>query len=367
MKIGIITQPLHTNYGGILQNYALQLVLKRMGHEPITLRESFNSFVLTTSHINFFLHWFKAFMNFLLMRIMNKECSFPKTRRRLIKSMEVTESFIKKNIKFTPSQEFIYPEDVVKLGIQVLIVGSDQVWRPSYERHLLRHQFLGFAENLEIRRIAYAASFGSDIWEYTDKEEQESRRLVKKFDAVSVREYDGLAICKTHWGIDAQWVLDPVMLLTRQDYENLIQKVPVSCEKFVFAYIVSEVEETKYLAQEIALHLGCYVRYMYARAGNDKQSVEQWIANFRDSIWVITDSFHGAVFSLLFEKQFLCFVNHTTGNSRMNSIKRLTGLDDRFIEGKVEMPKKEINYNAIMTRIDAMRKYSLNYLTKVLE
>ena len=94
------------------------------------------------------------------------------------------------------------------------IVGSDQVWRPSYNQHL-EQAFLNFTENWKnVKRIAYAASFGVDNWEFTKKQTKECKRLVQKFDFVSVREDTAVNLCKEHLGIEATHVLDPTLLLS---------------------------------------------------------------------------------------------------------------------------------------------------------
>lgn len=366
MKIGIITQPLHTNYGGILQNFALQVVLKQLGHTPITLRESFDADALIASPITYHLRWAKSMIMWLVKSILGINGVKPVRRSVALKSINIMDDFIKKNIECTRAKELLEPKDVINNNIQAIVVGSDQVWRPKFEKHIMRHQFLGFAKDLNIKKISYAASFGTDEWEYTDVETEESNRLIKNFDSISVREYQGVDMCKKYWGIDAEWVLDPVMLLDKDFYSNLCRTIQnKNNEKFVFAYILTKGKEKIRMAYDIANKLKCKVIFLSADATNNKQSVQQWIANFRDAQWIVTDSFHGAVFSLLFEKQFLCFINHETGNARMDTLKRISGLDDRFIEHYVAMPSS-IDYSMVKASMDKMRQSSLNFLSKSL-
>ena len=366
MKIGIITQPLHTNYGGILQNFALQVVLKQLGHTPITLRESFDADALIASPITYHLRWAKSMIMWLVKSILGINGVKPVRRSVALKSIKIMDDFIRKNIECTRAKELLEPEDVINNDIQAIVVGSDQVWRPKFEKHIMRHQFLEFAHNLNIKKISYAASFGTDEWEYSESETAESKKLIQDFDAVSVREFQGVEMCKTYWGIDAEWVLDPVLLLDKAFYSNLCRTIPnANKNKFVFAYILTKGEEKLRMVTNIANKLNSDIVLLNAEESNNKQSVEQWIANFRDAEWIVTDSFHGAVFSLLFEKQFLCFINHETGNARMDTLKRISGLDDRFIEHYVAMPSS-IDYSMVKASMDKMRQSSLNFLSKSL-
>ena len=102
------------------------------------------------------------------------------------------------------------------------VVGSDQCWRPRYNA-FLSSMFLDFVKGEKTKRIAYAASFGTDQWEFTQEMTSICVPLAQKFDFVSVREDSGLKLCKEHLGVNAVHVLDPTLLLTKEDYTHLIK------------------------------------------------------------------------------------------------------------------------------------------------
>ena len=104
-----------------------------------------------------------------------------------------------------------------------IVVGSDQVWRPKYFKDKIENAFLDFAKSWNIKRIAYAASFGTDEWEYAPKQTKRCGELLKLFDFVSVREMSGINLCATHFDLGAKLEPDPTMLLTTEDYMRLFE------------------------------------------------------------------------------------------------------------------------------------------------
>ena len=146
--------------------------------------------------------------------------------------------------------------------------------------------------------MAYAASFGTDQWEYTPEQEAECARLAKLFDAISVREASGVGLCKEHFDVEATHVLDPTLLLTANDYNDLCKGIEPR-EPFVFAYILDmteqKVAEIKAFAE--AKGLSCFIKSADADI-SDADSIELWLSYFRDAAYVITDSFHGTAFSI---------------------------------------------------------------------
>ena len=214
MKIGILTLPLHTNYGGILQAYALQTVLSRLGHNACVIEKEQRPLHLPV--------WRKPVK--YARRIIRNLRGEPypifyeqKQNRELPIIRQHTDKFIRKNIR---RMTFSAYSAIIESDFDAIVVGSDQVWRPQYFDDI-RTAYLDFAEGWRIRRMAYAASFGTDAWEYTRSKEKECRRLLRMFDAVSVREASGVELCREHFGVKAEHVLDPTMLLDRQDYIRL--------------------------------------------------------------------------------------------------------------------------------------------------
>ena len=332
MRIGIITQPLYANYGGVLQNWALQQVLIRLGHEPITIDYlptcSIKSFILST--IKSLILWF-----------------IPSRRRKFIqrkyKRKYLFERFIAQHIKKTEVCYQYSMNYIEQYKLETLIVGSDQVWRPIYNDHLY-DMFLQFAKDFKGKKIAYAASFGVDNWEFSDEQTKICSSLMKQFDAISVRESSGISLCRKYLNVDAVNVLDPTLLVDKDDYIQLCVDIPVVKGRYLAAYVLDSSVEIDGIIAEEADKRELIVR-RYSADAKAELTVEEWISIFRDASFVVTDSFHGTVFSILFEKPFRCVANKDRGNARFED------LLEKYSSG----------------RLDEWRSESIAFLKKVLE
>ncbi|MFU2362202.1 MAG: polysaccharide pyruvyl transferase family protein [Clostridiales bacterium] len=232
-------------------------------------------------------------------------------------------------------------ESLTEGEYDAFIVGSDQVWRPSYNQHL-EQAFLNFTENWKnVKRIAYAASFGVDNWEFTKKQTEECKRLVQKFDFVSVREDTAVNLCKEHLGIEATHVLDPTLLLSADDYQKLIDGLKISDSPYVFSYLLDESEEKIDILEDISKRLNLPVRKIKLEKDISKipmsklksltyPSIQEWLASFAQADFVVTDSFHGTVFSIIFNKPFVVLPNKGRGVARFESLLKDISLENRI-------------------------------------
>lgn len=215
MKIGILTLPLVDNYGGILQNYALQQTIKSLGHEPITIR-SLNKHFL-------YRYWPLITTKIIIAKLLGRNSHFPELPFVAKRKHKETQRFVHDMIKSTHERYVYMPKDIVgKHKLDAIVVGSDQVWRPMYNE-LIINMFLSFCTDDKIHRVAYAASFGVDCWEYSKSQTKKCRELIKLFDGISVREASGIALCKKHLGCNAIEVLDPTLLLTCDKYSSICE------------------------------------------------------------------------------------------------------------------------------------------------
>lgn len=335
MKILIITQPLLNNYGCFMQNYALQQVLKRMGNYPVTY-----DFVYPRSPVwMYILSWMKTI---LYWPIPGKKRKFAKFKPRT-KRLSLWDSFVKEYLDVTERKEFYSRKLVQREKFDAVIVGSDQVWRPRYN-WFFKDMFLDFIKDLSIKKIAYAASFGTDVWEFSKEQTELCLGLVKKFDAVSIRESSGVNLCEEHLKTRADWVLDPTLLLSKEDYFELCGNVPIEKNNYLVAYVLDMDENISFLCESLAKDRNLELKIVEAE-NSASLSVQQWLAMFRDASYVVTDSFHGTVFSIIFGKEFKCVYNETRGAARFDSLLNL--------------------YNS--GRLEEMRQFSLNWLKKALE
>lgn len=242
--------------------------------------------------------------------------------------------FLNDNISLTRPRTLWFQRDIVqKYKLDCIVVCSDQVWRPLYNRHI-EDMFLDFLSGMELKRIVYAASFGTDEWEFTTNHTKNCAPLAQQFDAISVREASGMVLCINHLNIEATHVLDPTLLLTAEDYAGLCTDIPRK-EPFVLAYILEQNEEKLKMIQAFADSQGLPYFIQSADAEvSDDDSIELWLSRFRDAVYVITDSFHGTAFRINFKKDFFVFGNKGRGNSRFYSLLGLFELDNRIIDNE---------------------------------
>lgn len=368
MKIGILSLPLYINYGGILQTYALQTVLEKMGHDvtfiqkrnwPLKLKVQDMPLTYAKRIVR---NLFGQHIPILYEKIYNREA--PLIRQNI-------EPFILHNIKMKVVDDYW---QISENEFDTIIVGSDQIWRHLYVKHI-EGSFLDFAKGWKIKRIAYAASFGTDHWEYSKRQSKRCRKLVQLFNAISVREDSGVELCKRYFGIEAKHVLDPTMLLDNSDYIKLFEKknTPQSSGNLL-CYILDESEEkfnmvkaisTKRNLKPFKVNARPEYRYDIPVEERIQPSVEQWLRGFYDAEFVITDSFHACVFSILFKKPFIVYGNKDRGLSRFTSLLNMFGLQDRIVNNFSDVEPlifKEIDWNSVFSNLSILRNKSIDFI-----
>lgn len=343
MRIGVLTLPLHNNFGGILQAFALQKVLKKQGHKstlidlqryvsigpwykryPIYIKRGINRYILGKD---------------IIVKADVEQNRVPKTIAKY------TEPFIEKYIKRVYTKDF---SNIREKDFDVLIVGSDQIWRPKYFYSKIEDAYLDFAKEWKIKRITYAASFGTEEWEYTEEQTNNCATLLKKFNAVSVRESSAVQLCNDNFGVKAEHVLDPTMLLCKEDYIKLFKDYNAAqSDGNLFCYILDEGEEKKSIIDYIAKEKGLKPFYVNSRyeeldaplEERIQQPVEKWLRAFNDAEYIVTDSFHACVFSIIFNKPFIVYGNRKRGLARFKSLLSIFGLEERIVSTKEESIK----------------------------
>lgn len=377
MKIGILTLPLNSNYGGVLQAYALQTVLKRMGHDVLEVELKKNLRWQYPPLWKIPLSFGKRFLFKYIVRRKNQKILLERYERKIYPLLvhDILE-FISKYIKQFKVDKFID----CKGKFDAFVCGSDQIWRYKYYLFFegdIANVYLKFLGDDSCKRIAYAASFGTDNWEYPAKETAECKNWIQKFDAVSVREETGVKLCSTYYDIKAKHVLDPTMLLSKNDYVDLIEKSDVPKSKGnLFCYILDNTDEKMNVVKNIEKqrHLSSF--FMNGDCGNWTEDlekriqppVESWLRAFYDSEFIVTDSFHACVFSILFHKQFLVIGNKERGLARIYSLLSMFGLEDRLTSdtGLDINRMKTIDYDRVDEILAKHREESRTFLIQAL-
>lgn len=368
MEIGIYTLPLHSNYGGVLQAYALQCFLHKLGHNAyFIIHHSVGPQRIKISK-RYFKYTKKAFKKYVLrkdIRVLQDKLDYDSFHKKI----SLIEGFAEKHIK-----TIVYRKHR-KLKVDVVIVGSDQVWRPLYARPI-EDYFLDFLKtDTSIKKIAYAASFGTENWEFTEEQTAACSLLIKQFDLVSVREDSGIELCRKYLKTEAVHVLDPTMLLERGDYIDLIneENTPKS-EGNLFVYILDNDSKKQDFVKRIEKESGLVPFSIMPteeelEAGSLYPGVTTWLRGFMDAKFVITDSFHGCIFSIIFNKPFIAIGNMERGQARFNSLFRLTQLEERLIDINnltTDCLKRPVDWVKVNSIIGNMKRVSAALLLESL-
>ncbi|MCQ4294870.1 polysaccharide pyruvyl transferase family protein [Pseudomonas stutzeri] len=376
MNIAIMTQPLGQNYGGIMQAWALQQLLKNAGHQPVTIDRQADAKGRT--------YYAARFGYRTLQKVLGKRKAPINFERHLPMILRQTNGFIEKTINMSEplNSTAKLKAHFERVQYDAVIVGSDQTWRPCYSPNIYNF-FLDFLQGSKIKRIAYASSFGVDEWEYTEEQTQRCAMLSKQFDIISVREKSGVDLCRNHLEVKAAHVLDPVLLLEKNTYEELYKDKKIPRRQGVYTYILDSadwknqiVERAKEIFQKPQFSNQAKEKLSSIVTSNLAHymlpSIESWIKGFADADFVITDSFHGTVFSIIFEKPFVSLINPSRGASRFYSVADELNLRCRILEGYDELSVNRllatpIDYVDVRRRLNSLREKSTKILIEALE
>lgn len=232
--------------------------------------------------------------------------------------------------------------------------------------------FLAFTAGWNIKRIAYAASFGNNNPEISEGEIEDCRKAISLFNAVSVREESGVEICKKLFGIDTQWVLDPTMLLSSDDYIKLIDSNMGQSRTTgtLMSYVLDENSDVSKLRATIAKEKNLRINKTNIAVNGIEEDeliaqppVENWLQSFLEADFVINDSFHACVFSILFHKQFIVYGNKERGMERFTSLLSMFGLQDRLVMSSYEYkPLTDIDYTKVDKILNEKRQDAMTFL-----
>jgi hypothetical protein len=340
MKIGIITIINVNNYGAELQAFALQYKLRKMGYDaeiinylyyknPGFIKENKSKPAVESTIMN-------KLKDLILKRIDEYSAlRYPKiaqTRKKRFNNFHKVNTAISKPYK---SYSDLYKSE---LDYDVYMVGSDQVWNPNNGTNIEPY-FLTFAPK-EAKTISYASSFG--VKEINKSHHSQYKDWLNNIDFLSTRESDGVNIIREISGRDATHVVDPTLLLAKKEWEELL--VPYETDE---PYILFFVFKKNAFAENLAYEIKKKTGYKIIRVCKNEIPLESddKILNIRDfgpaeflglyqkASFVVTTSFHGSIFSLIFEKPFYTITpSSKNNNSRQHSLMKLVNLEHRLIK-----------------------------------
>lgn len=344
-KIGIITIIDNENCGNRLQNYALQKAINDLGYTAITIKND----KLLNSPENYFLNY---------LRYIKKRLTVTMNKKKYKQFYDFN-----KNIVFT-TKNYTCKTKTLNKKFQYFIVGSDQVWKPTRKR-LSYMDLLEFADNN--KKISYAASFGIDKIDIDAQ--SKIKRNLPTFKSISVREEAGRKIIENVTNLkDIKVVLDPTLLLNQTEWVKL-EKNPFNEEKkdYLLTYFLGNenMEYIKKYCKENQLEL--------IEFNNSKNNYgpAQFLYLIHHAKIILTDSFHGSVFSIIFNKPFLVFerkelVNNNNMNSRIETLLNTFNLTQQKFTGKIDQNAYNIEYSKVNMILLQKQKESKEFLENAL-
>lgn len=363
-KIGIITFHSAHNYGAMLQVYALQNKIENsivINYRNKDIDKNYNLIKIYKG---------KNIFKFI-KSIFSNIYSYPRDKKRF----NSFESFLKKHLRLSKKYR---SENELKENppeYDIYITGSDQVWNYEITNGLRDAYTLNFGSQ-KVKRISYAASIGNSDIRNDLKEEYKNK--ISKLDYISVREENAKKILE-EIGIkkNINVVLDPTLLLTKEEWNKKLLNIPVEKEKYILAYVVEPDEEYYKIVNYLSEKTGLKVIH-FEKMGNKYNNVLksaytdgplEFVNLIKNAEYVIATSFHAMVFSIIFNKNFWIIPHKKTGTRVTDLLKKLD-IDNRTVKSLSEFKnieiKDEINYEKVEKILDVEREKSLNFLQKAI-
>lgn len=321
-----------SNYGALLTAYAIQSLIDKLGYNPLLIDNSYKHNELISKNFakNFEQHYLKTSNKVILYKDFNN----------------------------------------LNTNSNIFITGSDQILRPIASRERLP-QYLQDFVSINSKKITMAASFAVDkktLLNETDIKILENMKIsLKSFDFISVREKSGVEICKELFNVDAEWIIDPVFIIDQSNYNELIKNSTQKFSNKIVSYVLDPHKEYN----KVYKHLEKKYNRKIIKTAYSDISVENWLASIKNCEFLITDSFHGMCFAIIFNKPFICITNQKRGATRFESILEMLNIENQCINNINEIYEKDcifkVDYEKVNQRIAEEAQRGLDFLKKALE
>lgn len=373
-KIGILNVQYGDNFGAVLLCYALQETIRKMGYDPevIDYRPKNPSNIVRRAWQKVRREGVIGIFKTLYKKIICRDKAVIQEKPSL-KKIERFELFRNQYLK--RSVVFDGAKDIKKRGYDVYVVGSDLVWKPERVKEEADVYFLTFTKGKDCRRISYAASLGTDDEDILRKQAKKFRKLIEKFDFVSVREKSSVTYIESFYRGKVYWCVDPTLLLERKDYEKLLPDKTCAIG-YIYLYLLNDNEEAHELARKCSqeFHIPIFGQSPNSNRINEigtscaDDGPLEFIERIKDARFIITDSFHGTIFSIIFEKQFMTFSRGSISIRMQDLLQRLEMLDRYVPNGYADIHKlnERIEYNSVKEIINNWKRESMEFLEKSL-
>ena len=349
MKVGTITFHWATNYGAVLQAFALQTFLSKNGFDSEIIR-----YLPRQTMVLQKISWF----------IRGEFSNFKKEKKI---------SFFRQKYMILSKGKYYSNRDLRKKRKEydAIICGSDQVWNFSFLEYAERNKttlsyYLNFVDS-QVQRIAYATSFGTDV--IPPKYIHEIKHELSKFNQIGVRENTAKHMLE-EIGLQSQVVLDPTLLLDKGDYEKLLKKGEKMQKFDFFPFVLHENQE---LAEQCKQYILSSKKEWINHYSDAPLSVEEWLFHEKNTQLVLTNSFHSTVFAVLFHTPFIVVpVKGSNMNDRIETFLSVLGLEEHYVkeydEKKIEqLLQKQIDWELVDRKLDCEKKKSQQFLLNSLK
>lgn len=335
-KINLLTIHWGCSYGGTLQTYSTIKLLEKLGHQVTLINLVHPDSTFMAKYKSFYSLWDSGvYVSFSMFRRRH----FPNMTKKMY---QITTSKI-------PSCDYF-------------VVGSDQVWNENITTSLKKSYFFDFVKDTP--RISLSSSFGKDSFDWPLEYQKFVSDALRKFKAISIREASGVAFCHDCLNVNAIQLLDPTLLWGQ--FDDLIKRAKPKHQ--IFPFIFKNNEEAGTITNTVSSTLGVpifsynYYNRLFGR------SPQAWLANMKNSDFIITDSFHGLAFSLLFHKRFIVLCADSKKFTRLQSLLKLVNLEERHVsslsdlKNRIHILNEEIDYSKVDSILNEKREIAISFL-----
>ena len=374
--VGIITIHAINNFGSLLQTFATQKIVERLGYKPVVINYKYPNDYHAREYqkVSPYAPSKQSFAMRLKLALYARTCMKKNNVRKSELFKQEREKLLLET-KIYPTRESLHDNPP---KFDIYFTGSDQVWNPRYMRGDYTF-FLDFIENAP--KVAFSASFGTTV--LSESQKQEMHPLLNQYSAISLREPSGVGLVNDICNKKSEWTCDPTLLLSGDDWSAIFDDSPIIKGEYILCYILTYTANPYPYATELIKHIQKHLkkkvviidesgrywldyRYKSFRSYGPREIINL----FRNASFIISSSFHGAAFSINFKKDFYSLFPTGVKDERQECLLKLVGAEDRFIHVGDPFPThstlKITNWDSISEKLNAYRQHSINYLKSAL-
>lgn len=386
-KVGIVSCYFHPNYGSMLQAYATQRILQEWNVPCENIRVDGLQKEIEKSKTKFYLKQIAnpQILTGTVLRILKRKFYSKMKHKTLGKNLTLRKACFDqfKDAHFILSPKFLTKQELSDYchKYACVLIGSDQLWLPSNID--ADYYTLSWVPD-DVNKVAYATSFGTS---FLPKPLQEkAKNFLSRFQYISVRETSGKKMIQEYAGLDVPVVCDPTLLFTAEDWSELQTPDPIVSGPYILCYFLGNNTQDRAFAKRLRsvsgykivglLHLDEYIKADEGYADETPYNIgpAELLNLIKYASYIVTDSFHGSVFSILYRKTFFTSRRvRKSGilctNTRIDSLFDLVGITGRLIDGSEDVQEciaKTIDYDAVHSHLTEVRAFGREYLKKAI-